>query len=68
MTITKMWGGVAAGDGSGVGLGWLALGVGIGLGFAVAWAVDFGAQAARRQADMTRATNRILYEPTIQPP
>jgi hypothetical protein len=42
--------------------------VGVGPCLGVAWAVEFGVQAARRQAEMTRATNRILHEPTIQPP
>ena len=54
--------------GSGVGSGAPAIGVGVGVCFAVAWAVEFGAQAANRQAEMASATNRILYEPTIQPP
>ena len=45
-----------------------AIGVRMGLGCGVACAVDLGAQAARKQAEMTRATNRILHEPTIQPP
>src|SRR5260370_41295539 len=64
MTITKMWGSTAAGEGSGVGSGAPAIGVGV--CFAVAWAVELGAHAASRQAEMTRATNRILYEPTIR--
>ena len=66
MTITKMWGRVAAGEGSGVGSGAPAIGVGVVVCFAVAWSVEFGVQAASRQAEMTRATNRILYEPTIR--
>jgi hypothetical protein len=35
----------------------------VGVAWAVAWV-----QAAKRQAEMTRATNRILHEPTIQRP
>jgi hypothetical protein len=57
-----MWGGPAAGEGSGVGL--IVVWVGGGVWFAGAWAVDLGEQAARRQADMTRATNRIPLQPT----
>src|ERR1700688_670954 len=65
MMIRKTWGGAAGGVGSGVGSGAPPMGVGLRVG--VASAVDFGAQAARRQAETTRATNRILSEPTIQP-
>src|SRR5450759_4129036 len=64
MTIRKMWGRAAAGEGSGVGLGLIVVWVGWGVCFAGAWAVGLGAQAARRQADMTRATNRIRLQPT----
>src|ERR1700686_3202750 len=65
MTIMNTWAGAAAGEGDGVGL---LAGLGPGLGVcAGAWATALGAQAARRQADMTRATNRILREPTIRP-
>ena len=63
MTITKMWGSAAAGEGSGVGSG---AAIGVGLCFSVAWATELGAQEARTHAEMTRATNRILYEPTIR--
>lgn len=66
--MTKMCGGAAAGDGSAVGLDSLVIGDGVGLCVAVTWAGCLGAQAARRQTEMTRATNRIRYEPTIQPP
>src|ERR1700682_1671292 len=59
------WAGAAAGEGDGVGL---LAGLGPGLGVcAGAWATALGAQAARRQANMTRATNRIFREPTIRP-
>ncbi len=67
MTMTKMWGGVASGVGSGLGSGAPAMGERVGLCVGLGWAVDFGAQAASRQAEMTRATNRIHPEPTIRP-
>lgn len=59
MTMTKTWEGDGRGDGLGLGLAEL-----VGVAAAGAWAAILGAHAARRHAEVTRATSRIPYEGT----